>query len=141
MSNMDNMDNVIVGALFIQPILSSELIKSQKNEDAYLKAKNAIRRMQGCYNFDLDGDNEFIDSSMITKSKALNTDDIKGFVETVKYTIDETFNNIAGAKFNINPKKVDGKEYSCLYCEFADVCYRREANYEQISLKKEDKNA
>ena len=38
--------------------------------------------------------------------------------------IDKVINNIEDSNFDINPKNYNGKNISCTYCKFKDICYK-----------------
>lgn len=38
--------------------------------------------------------------------------------------IDKVINNIENSNFDINPKNYNGKNISCMYCKFKDICYK-----------------
>ena len=46
--------------------------------------------------------------------------------------INETIDNILEAKFDINPKEIDGKNYGCEFCNYRDICYMK--NDDIVSL-------
>ena len=66
----------------------------------------------------LNNDGSFSKNSKILSDSEI--DDIK--VEVIKQ-IDKVINNIRDNRFEINPKIVDGKNISCEYCKFRDVCF------------------
>ena len=39
-----------------------------------------------------------------------------------------TLSKIENNKSNINPKIINNKDYSCTYCKFKDICFKRKEN-------------
>ena len=46
----------------------------------------------------------------------------------VEEKIEECINNILNGKFSINPKVINGKNISCEYCKFKDICFKEKKN-------------
>lgn len=137
---IDGVSNVIVGGMFIQPILNSKVLDASDSEEKYNKKLQDLKRLDGCINSDLSEANKFASSEIISKStKDYSTGSINELVDEVSKIIDRTFVNISKAKFDINPKRVNNKVYGCEYCEFNDICYHKEADYVDISIVKEEK--
>ncbi len=63
-----------------------------------------------------------------TYSKILNNDTLFELIQFTKNHIEEKTEQILAADFKINPKVYDGKNISCEYCKFNDLCYKKEAD-------------
>ena len=44
----------------------------------------------------------------------------------MKDNIDNAFDNILDAKFNINPKRVGKDNIGCSFCKYSDICFMKE---------------
>ena len=58
-------------------------------------------------------------------TKLMNDDILNGMVEYTKNYIDKTTNKILDAKFDINPVIYNGKNESCEFCSFKDICFMK----------------
>lgn len=61
-----------------------------------------------------------------TYAKVMNNDTLYELVKYTKNHIDKTTDNILDADFAINPKVYAGKNISCEFCPFNDICYTKE---------------
>ena len=82
---------------------------------------------------------EYIDKinklkSGMKNNRPLSIDDINYFDELVVKLLNDAYNSIRNAKFNINPKQAK-KINACRYCDMKDICYKK---YEDV-IKLEDK--
>ena len=53
----------------------------------------------------------------------LTENQINNIVKITNNKIDECIKGIENADFTINPKKINGKNIGCNYCNFKDICY------------------
>ena len=67
-------------------------------------------------------------------SKVLGKTDIEELINYTKEKINESIDKIIEGNFEINPKIYNGKNISCTYCPFADICYKNVSD--QIYLDK-----
>ncbi len=67
-------------------------------------------------------------------SKVLGKTDIEELIKYTKDKINESIDKIIEGDFEINPKIYNGKNISCTYCPFADICYKKVSD--QIYLDK-----
>ena len=51
---------------------------------------------------------------------------INKLIEIVKDNIDNAFDNILNAKFDINPKRVGKDNIGCSFCKYSDICFMKE---------------
>ena len=70
-------------------------------------------------------------------SKVLSEEKINKLIEIVKDNIDNAFDNILDAKFNINPKRVGKDNIGCSFCKYSDICFMKE---EDVVLLDEHNN-
>lgn len=70
-------------------------------------------------------------------SKVLTTEKINKIVNITEEKIKEASHNILEAKFDINPKEIGNRLKGCEFCEYRDLCFRRN---EDIVKYKEYKN-
>ncbi len=86
-------------------------------------------------------DKEFHDSEYIAKMKVIKSGNFASYAKVitkdqenelymlVEKLIVDAFNQIEEAQFNINPKKINGYDKSCTFCEFNDVCFKKYTDY------------
>ena len=92
-------NQVDVLALFYSTYLDSTYIKSMKYQE---------------------------DKGFGTYTKTIDEDTLYRMVDFTKNKIEEARDSILDADFSINPKKYDGKNISCEFCSFKDLCYQQE---------------
>ena len=66
------------------------------------------------------------DKGFGTYTKTIDENTLYQMVEFTKNKIEEARDSILDADFSINPKKYDGKNISCEFCSFKDLCYQQE---------------
>lgn len=59
-------------------------------------------------------------------AKICSADSIDKMENIVEKKIDEVAYAISNACFDINPKRIDGKLVGCDFCEFKDLCFKKE---------------
>jgi ATP-dependent helicase/DNAse subunit B len=69
-------------------------------------------------------------------SKVLSTKEMDNLIDIVTKNIDLGIDLINEAKFDINPKRIDNDLLGCKYCEFRDICFRKEEDI--VDLEKQD---
>lgn len=57
-------------------------------------------------------------------AKVLNDKEVYDMIRYTKKQIEKSMNEILDGDFTINPKVYDGKNISCEFCEFKDICYK-----------------
>ena len=65
-------------------------------------------------------------------SKIIDEDTLYNMNEFTKNKINENADQIINAEFNINPKNYDGKNISCNFCSFKDLCFMKENNIKYL---------
>lgn len=68
-----------------------------------------------------------------TYTKLMNDDILQGMVEYTRKYIDKTTDKILDSKFDINPKFYNGKNESCEFCQFKDICFMQEKDIKYLS--------
>lgn len=63
-----------------------------------------------------------------TNAKIINNDTLYNLVKYTKNYIDKTTDQILASDFSINPKVYTGKNISCEFCSFKDLCYTKESD-------------
>lgn len=120
-------------------------IETQKNEDMKLSGftSNDISRINILE--DLDGKSSVVSKLAITKngdlsknSKVISDQDMKDMIKLVEDKILEASTSILNNDFSINPKVIDNKNVSCIYCPYKDICYKRINDYVYYETKKEE---
>ena len=144
---MDFKNMKIVG-FYLQKLFSSTL----DNTKDYLEEKEGSLKLEGysideeniLSKFDTTYNNSKLIKSMKTSSKGfssyskvLSTDEIDKMINTTDKLIDTSIDNILNCDFNIDPKVIDGDNVSCLFCEYRDICYKREKDIIYINRKED----
>lgn len=138
-NNMDNIQNAQVIGFYLQKILNNEIVK--QTGKTYEKQKRDNLKLQG-YSINDEKliekfDSTYKDSEVIKSmkvgnngfysySKTISQDEIDKLIEITKKNIDNAFDNILNAKFDINPKRVGKNNVGCEFCSYKDICYMKE---------------
>lgn len=69
-----------------------------------------------------------LDGNFSSYAKVLNDDQIDKIIDITEENIDKSIDNILNGKFDINPKRIDKKNYGCEFCKFKDLCFMKEEN-------------
>jgi ATP-dependent helicase/DNAse subunit B len=69
--------------------------------------------------------------------RVFSHEDNERFLETTLNHINIAVKAIRASEFSINPRQI-GKDYSCSYCPFRDMCFRPNHAVEKIYLESED---
>ena len=147
-----DLKNVEVAGFYLQKILNNEIKKDNKH--TYLELKEDNLKLVGYTNDNLDilekldknyENSNFIKSLKTTSkgfssySKMINNEEINDLINLVDSKITIARDEILNTNFIINPKKIDNKNIGCEYCEFRDVCFRKENDI--VILESGDENA
>jgi ATP-dependent helicase/DNAse subunit B len=57
-------------------------------------------------------------------AKVMSKEDETMLINLVKDLIEQAAKNIKEAKFDIAPKEIDGKNQSCMFCKYNDICFK-----------------
>lgn len=148
-SNM-KFKNIEVVGFYLQKLLSTNL----DNTKDYITARENNLKLEGysinnpsiLSKFDKTyNDSKLIKSMKTSKngfysySKVLDKEEIDNIITSTDKMIDKVIDNILEADFSINPKVIDGENVSCKFCEYRDICFRRENDIVYINKSKEEK--
>lgn len=148
-SNM-KFKNIEVVGFYLQKLLSTNL----DNTKDYITARENNLKLEGysinnpsiLSKFDKTyNDSKLIKSMKTSKngfysySKVLDKEEIDNIITSTDEMIDKVIDNILEADFSINPKVIDGENVSCKFCEYRDICFRRENDIVYINKSKEEK--
>lgn len=136
----DYADIFLVGC-YLQRILDDDINKEELKLDGYtfndLNVINSIDH--NCY------DKSFISGLKVKKSgelsstsKVFDTENYKDILSVIETKINEAIEGITNCNFKINPKIVKGKNVSCKFCKFNDICYHSYKDNEIISGGEDD---
>jgi len=146
-SNME-FKNIKVVGFYLQKLLNNNL----DNTKDYDEARENTLKLEGysvsdensLSKFDTTYENsKFIKSlkknskGFYAYSKVLSEEDMNDLIDRTDKLIDKTIDMILEADFSINPKIINGNNVSCSFCDYRDVCYRREKDFIYINKDKE----
>ncbi len=149
-SNM-KFKNIEVVGFYLQKLLSTNL----DNTKDYITARENNLKLEGysinnpsiLSKFDKTyNDSKLIKSMKTSKngfysySKVLDKEEIDNIITSTDEMIDKVIDNILEADFSINPKVIDGENISCKFCEYRDICFRRENDIVYINRNEEEEN-
>ena len=120
--------NVKIAGFYLQNIINKENDENNLKLNGYSTSNKDILEK-----FDNSYENSNMIKSMRTKtdgefynySKTLNEIEMNNIIKLVDQKIEEAANNILEAKFNINPKKIEGINVGCEFCTFKDICFKK----------------
>ena len=134
----DEFKDSIIAGFYIERVLNNvfNIDKNKSLED--LKKENL--RLQGYTNSNETIisllDQNYLDSKMVkglkfkkdgsfyASSKVLSNEDMEKLIITVDEIINDAIRKIIEGEFFINPKVVNGKNVSCEFCKFKDICFK-----------------
>lgn len=142
--------NAEVIGFYLQKILNNEIVRDPKKTYEEQKEDNlkllgyTIDEPELASKFDFSyTDSEVVKSlrfgqnGFYAYSKVLSEEKINRLIEIVKDDIDNAFDNILDAKFDINPKRVGKDNIGCSFCKYSDICFMKE---EDVVLLDEHNN-
>lgn len=134
----DRFKDSIIAGFYIERVLNNVLNRDKVKSLETLKKDNL--RLSGYTNSNetimslLDSnykDSKMIkglrfkkDGSFYSTSKVLSNEEMDNLIIKVNEIIDDVIKNIVEGNFNINPKVLGGKNISCTYCKFKDICFK-----------------
>ncbi len=138
--NSNIIKNVKIGGFYLQKILNNETDINKKKDKLKLQGYsnsdiNILSKVDTSYN-----DSNIIKSMKTTNdgfysySKVISNDEIEILNTIIDNNIKNAADNIVNAKFDINPKEINGKNYGCEYCNYKDICFMK--NDDIVSLPK-----
>ncbi len=150
LSSNSKLKNIEVVGFYLQKLLTTNL-DSKKD---YEKAKEETLLLEG-YSVDNQSilskfDKTFEDSQLIKglkttkegnfnkRSKVLTKEEIHDIICGTDEIIQKSIDDILDADFQINPKVINGKNVSCAYCEYKDICFRKEEDINYINEERKE---
>lgn len=151
----DEFKDSIIAGFYIERVLNNvfNIDKNKSLED--LKKENL--RLQGYTNSNETIisllDQNYLDSKMVkglklkkdgsfyASSKVLSNEDMEKLIITVDEIIDEAIRKIIEGEFFINPKVVNGKNVSCEFCKFKDICFKTKEDEVILGGEEDELNA
>ena len=124
--------------LFNYPTWSEKLEQEKKNRyllNGYSTDKNDIlARFDSTYeNSELIKNMKYNDDKGFgTYSKVMSDEELFDLVKYTKKHIEDKCDEILESDFEINPKVYAGKNVSCEFCKFKDLCFMREADLKYL---------
>ncbi len=132
---------LIIGGFYLQKVLNNSSLDEDEDKkreklklDGYSTTdENILKEIDSGY-----AGSRFIKSLKLSKngfyaySKVLDELNINKVEDIAKTKVLEAAKNIVDAKFDINPKKLKGKNVSCEFCKFKDLCFMKEDNMVEI---------
>lgn len=68
------------------------------------------------------------DGTFYSTSKILSNDEVNNLIILAENKIKESIKKIQNCEFDINPKNIDGKNVSCEFCPYNDICFKNNKN-------------
>lgn len=151
----DEFKDSIIAGFYIERVLNNvfNIDKNKSLED--LKKDNL--RLQGYTNSNETIisllDQNYLDSKMVkglkfkkdgsfyASSKVLSNEDMEKLIITVDEIIDDAIRKIIEGEFFINPKVVNGKNVSCEFCKFKDICFKTKEDEVILGGEEDELNA
>ena len=134
----DRFKDSIIAGFYIERVLNNVLNRDKIKSLETLKKDNL--RLSGYTNSNETImsllDSNYKDSKMIkglrfkkdgafySTSKVLSNEEMDNLIIKVNEIIDDVIKNIVEGNFKINPKVLGGKNISCTYCKFKDICFK-----------------
>lgn len=138
LKNSERFKESVIAGFYIEKVLNNVFNITKNKSLEELKDENL--RLQGYTNSNENIisllDSNYLNSKMIkglrfkndgsfySTSKVLSDKEMDDMIIKVQNVIDEAIKNIIAGKFYINPKVLKGKNISCTYCKFKDICFK-----------------
>lgn len=136
----DYADVFLVGC-YLQRILSDDVNKEELKLDGYtfndLNVINSIDHNVYDKSF-ISGLKVKKNGDLSSTSKVFNSEYYNEILNIIELKINEAIEGITSAKFDINPKIVNGNNISCKFCKYNDICYHSYKDNVVISGGEED---
>lgn len=138
LKNLKELKNVKVGGFYLQKVL---------NDKTTIEEKVSELKLQGYSNSDINilekVDSTYNDSKMIRSmrtssngfyaySKVISDEEIDDLAKEVENRVIEASDKVINAKFDINPKEINGKNVGCTYCKYKDICYMTHKDIQKL---------
>ena len=148
LSSKMELKNIQVAGFYLQKLLTTNL----DNTKDYITARENTLKLEG-YSVNNESilskfDQTYNDSKLIKSmktssngfykySKVLSEEEIDSLINKTDELINNVVDNILGSDFEINPKIIDGDNVSCGFCEYRDICFRKEKDLVYINRNNE----
>ena len=155
LKNSERFKDSVIAGFYIEKVLNNvfNITKNKSLEEL----KNENLRLQGYTNSDENIisliDSNYLNSKMIkglkfkkdgsfySTSKVLSNKEMDDMIVKVQNIIDDTIKNVITGNFFINPKVLKGKNISCTYCKFKDICFKTKSDEVIIGGEDDEFNA
>ena len=136
--------DVYVSGFYLQKILNNKGIDSNiEDEEKKLKLDgytiddiDIISMFDDTYeNSDVIKSMKLTSNGFSSYAKLFKEEDIDKIVKLVDKLIDDVINNMEDGNFDIDPKRIDNNLIGCKYCNFKDLCYRKEEDIKDLDNK------
>ena len=106
--------------------IEEQINKSFMLQGYTLDEYELIPMIDDCYNNSdyIQGMKTGKDGLFYKYTKVMSKEDEVNLINLVKNLIETAAENIKDAKFDINPKEIDGKNQSCMFCKYNDICFK-----------------
>lgn len=155
LKNSERFKESVIAGFYIEKVLNNVFNITKNKSLEELKDENL--RLQGYTNSNENIisllDSNYLNSKMIkglrfkndgsfySTSKVLSDKEMDDMIIKVQNVIDEAIKNIIAGKFYINPKVLKGKNISCTYCKFKDICFKTKNDEVVIGGEDDEFNA
>ena len=144
LSSQMKLKNIVIAGFYLQKLLNNNLDSSKDYQDTKensLKLEGYSTSNESVLSkFDTTYNNSKLIQSMKTTtsgfyaySKVLDEQQINNLISETDKLINKAADSILEADFTINPKVIDGDNISCNFCEYKDICYRKEKDLVYIN--------
>lgn len=155
LKNSERFKDSVIAGFYIEKVLNKffNITKNKSLEEL----KNENLRLQGYTNSDENIisliDSNYLNSKMIkglkfkkdgsfySTSKVLSNKEMDDMIVKVQNIIDDTIKSVITGNFFINPKVLKGKNISCTYCKFKDICFKTKSDEVIIGGEDDEFNA
>lgn len=130
--NENYKDFMLIG-LFIQNVFDKS---NNRYRGVILNDEEIVKKLDNTYGKDHDG--VYVSNK---ESVSLSNDEIVALGNNAKQSIIDAINSIKSGEFPITQKYIDGKDESCKYCNFKDICFKTNKNKIDLDEKKDTEGA
>lgn len=138
LKNLKELKNVKVGGFYLQKVLNDKTTVEEKVNELKLQGYsnsdiNILEKVDSTYN-----DSKMIRSMRTSSngfyaySKVISDEEIEALAKEVENRVIEASDKVINAKFDINPKELDGKNIGCTYCKYKDICYMTHKDIQKL---------
>jgi len=133
LSNYLNLRNIVYSGFYLQKL---NITQNDYRLEGYSNSDPEILSYMD-QNYDnskiIKGMRVSKDGTFSRNAKVLSSEEIEKIMHITKNLIESTIENIKNNQFNINPKKDYDKIIGCEYCQFKDICFVKNKDYQKIT--------